>query len=709
MELNPRDIIKTVRENLQVKNPNFKRFLLGVAGFVILSSILLVNFFPARLTGIELGKPSKQTIKAPKNIEFIDNEMTEKLRNDASKNVDRVYKYDPVTITRVDNDISGFYNSLREANANAALTPDAREDMLKKKFKKRFPTGLLKTALSLSPEEITAFEAKTTQIAEQLMGDKILKQDLKTKKQEFEAIASALPYEESKKDVIYRVGSTYLEPNYTYDAEATQKLKDEAVAKVPPFAVKRMKGETIVREGEIVTAEHIMILEQFGMLSGRIDFSKILGVLLLVVGLLLVLGIYLLKYQKVIYERFKSLILLMILLIGITVLAKAATSFQIPSYMIPVAAVAMLVTILFNSRTAIVMVVMSALVTSVIAENSAQYLTVSILGGLLAIYLVSRISKRTDLTRAGIITGFGMAYLGFSISLIAGMGTKDVLEASGWCLASGFSSALLTIGILPLFEAAFDITTDIRLLELSDSSQPLLKELMMKAPGTHNHSIIAANLAEGAAEKVGAQPILSRVGCYYHDIGKVKRPFFFVENQLGCDNPHDHTKPSLSYLIVTAHVKDGVEMARKHRLPSEIVDIIREHHGTSVVTYFFHRAKEQGSKEKEVPESRFRYSGQKPQTKEAALVMLADSVEAAARTISKPSPNRLEQLIKKIIRTKLEDGQLDESQLTLRDLEKIAKSFSQGLTTMYHSRIVYPEGEVLQFKRGTSAHGSHSK
>jgi putative nucleotidyltransferase with HDIG domain len=354
------------------------------------------------------------------------------------------------------------------------------------------------------------------------------------------------------------------------------------------------------------------------------------------------------------------------------------------------------------------MVVVSSLTTGVMTESSAQYLTVSILSGLLAIYLVSKISRRTDLTRAGVITGLGLAYLCFSVSLAAGIGIKDVLLNSGWGLASGFFSAILTIGALAFLEPAFDITTDFRLIELSDPTQPILRELMMKAPGTYNHSIVTANLAEAAAEAVGANPLLVRVGSYYHDVGKIKRPFFFVENQLCNENPHDHTNPNLSYLIITAHVKEGVEIAKKYKLPSEIIDIIGQHHGTSVVTYFFHRAKERIGKE-EVSESRFRYTGEKPRTKDAALVMLADSVEAAARTVHKPSPNRLEQLIKKILKTKLEDGQLDESLLTLRDLEKITKSFVQSITTIYHSRIEYPEGEVVPFKRGIPAHGSSNK
>lgn len=708
MEFKPREVFNRIAENFRWADANSKRLLLGLVTFIVLSGIILINFFPSRLSGVEVGKPSKQTVKASHNIEFIDNEMTEKLREDASKNVEKAYKYDPITSTRAEKNIHSFFNSIREIKANPALTLEAQLQMIKDKVGKAFSESTFKAALSLPNEEIAVFEAKTVEITSQLMRDKILKKDLGAKKEEFQSIASGLLYEKSKNDLIVQVGTSYLEPNYTYDPVATQKLQDEAAAKVPPFVVKKMKGEIVVREGEIVTSEHIKILKELGLLSGRFDIPKILGILLLVFGILVVCGIYLYKYQKPIYSQLQLLVLLAILLVSVTLFGKILTSFGVPSFVVPIAGVAMLSTILFNSRTGIVMVVVSGLTTSVIAENSTQYITVSILSGLLAIYLVSRISRRTDLTRAGVITGLGMAYLCFSVSLIAGMGIKDVLLNSGWGLASGLSSAVLTIGVLPFLESAFDITTDIRLLEISDPSQPILRELMMKAPGTYNHSIVTANLAESAAEAVGAQPLLTRVGCYYHDVGKIKRPYFFVENQLGCDNPHDQTNPNLSYLIITAHVKEGMEIAKKYKLPSEIIDIIKEHHGTSVVAYFFHRAKERRSKE-EVSEARFRYNGNKPHTKEAALVMLADSVEAAARTVSKPSPTRLEQLIKKIVKTKLDDGQLDESPLTLRDLEKITKSFVQGLTTIYHSRIEYPEGDVVPFKRGMPAHGSSNK
>jgi len=283
----------------------------------------------------------------------------------------------------------------------------------------------------------------------------------------------------------------------------------------------------------------------------------------------------------------------------------------------------------------------------------------------------------------------------------------ETLRNAGWGILSGISSAVLTIGTLPFLEWAFGVTTSFRLLELSSPNQPLLKDLMINAPGTYNHSVVAGNLVERGAEVIGANPLLARVGAYYHDIGKMKRPFFFIENQLDI-NEHDRINPNLSCLIITAHVKEGVELARQNRLPQEIIDIIQQHHGTTRVDYFYHRAKEKLEKQ-EISEDGFRYSGSRPRSKEAALVMLADSVEAAARTMVKPSLNRLEQLIRKIVQSKLEDGQLDESELTMADLEKIIKAFSQVLSSVYHYRIEYPKAEIKLFKRRFATRGSRDR
>jgi putative nucleotidyltransferase with HDIG domain len=267
----------------------------------------------------------------------------------------------------------------------------------------------------------------------------------------------------------------------------------------------------------------------------------------------------------------------------------------------------------------------------------------------------------------------------------------------------GFLNALLSpilaYGSLPFLESSFKITTSISLMELANPSQPLLKDLLMKAPGTYNHSILVGNLAEAAADAIGADPILVRVGAYYHDIGKTRRPYFFIENQLGESNPHEKLTPALSALILSSHVKDGIEIGRKGKLPQVVMDFIAQHHGTGIMGYFYHKAVEEAGDSEKVRESDFRYPGPMPQSKEAALVMLADSVEAAIRSMN-VTGDKLEAAVKKIIQDKLQDNQLEDSNLTLSDLKQIAQSFTQMLNGIYHSRIEYPENVIEAMKKG---------
>ncbi|MFO7820033.1 MAG: HDIG domain-containing protein [Halanaerobacter sp.] len=260
---------------------------------------------------------------------------------------------------------------------------------------------------------------------------------------------------------------------------------------------------------------------------------------------------------------------------------------------------------------------------------------------------------------------------------------------------------------MPYVENIFGITSPVKLLELSNPNQPLLKKLLVEAPGTYHHSVIVGNLAEAAADKIGADSLLARVGAYYHDIGKIKRAYFFTENQIGSENPHDKLSPNLSTLIITSHVKDGVELAHEHKLPSDIIDIIKQHHGTSLVSFFYQEAMHD-EKYKQVDEDEFRYDGPKPQSKEAALIMLADMVEAAVRSNStaQSNPGRLEKLVRDLIKQKLDSGQLDESDLTLKDLDKIAKSFVNILKGIFHNRIEYPDNIAKQFDEGGQMNGS---
>ena len=264
-----------------------------------------------------------------------------------------------------------------------------------------------------------------------------------------------------------------------------------------------------------------------------------------------------------------------------------------------------------------------------------------------------------------------------------------VLSLCGYGLFNGFISPILTIGLLPIFESIFDVSTDITLLELSDLNRPLLKRLALEAPGTYHHSIIVANLAEAAAKAIGANVLLARVGAYYHDIGKIEKPEYFVENQTGAKNKHEKLVPSMSALILESHVKEGVEMAVEANLPKRIIDFIQEHHGTTLMSYFYNKALEQGATQELMDE--YRYPGPKPRSKETAIVMLADAVEAASRTLDDPKPSRMKSLIKKIIDSKLQAGELADSNLTFRELFAIQQSFLPVLISVFHPRVEYPE------------------
>lgn len=367
-------------------------------------------------------------------------------------------------------------------------------------------------------------------------------------------------------------------------------------------------------------------------------------------------------------------------------------------YLIPLALVGLILAVLLDDLVALFMVVSGGILTGLFVKGNI-YLTFSaLLGGIAAALLVTEIRKREDLIRAAVEISLILAVISMiTASLIKDM--RFILLAGLLGLGNGAVTAVLTLGLLPVLERISGITTPMHLLELASPDQPLMRELVSKAPGTYTHSVIMGNLANAAALEIGADAQLARVGSYYHDIGKIKRSSFFVENQPSGSNGHVNLKPNLSALVITAHVKEGVELAREYHLPQEVVDIIRQHHGTSLVRYFYARALEEGGGADAVSESRFRYPGEKPQSKEAALVMLADAVEAAAKALEKPTPVKLEQLVKSLVEERLEDGQLSESNMTMGDLEKMSKAFVRVLSGMYHERIEYP---VLVKEEGVS-------
>ncbi len=541
--------------------------------------------------------------------------------------------------------------------------------------------------------------------------------DLEGARQQVNRILHELPVNEAGAEMVEAAGrfaQSVIRPNVTFNKRETELLKDKARETVKPIYFQVKKGEMIVREGEKINPTHLLKLETRAKLKRNPPIGVVLSMALMIGILLAVSYSILLRRPSALKGdarslAFTSLTLLFMFLIALLYdrvaeeVARALFFFTTQALLLalPISLGAILVSVFQGLDVAIAFSVVISILASIVMGWRLEYFIYFLTGSLLAAYGVRNCRERMVLIKTGLRVGvlnivmaivihalsiqtlFGRLYSpGGAISLVA-------------CFLGGALAGVVATGFLPLIEILFGFTTDIKLLELSSLDQPILKDLMVKAPGTYHHSVIVSNMVEATAEGINANPLLAKVSAYYHDIGKVRKPLYFVENQLRGDNRHEKLAPSMSSLILISHVKDGVELARQHRLGKEIIDIIKQHQGTGLISYFYQKAKEQsrgrGNKASPVKEEDFRYPGPKPQTKEAGLVLLADAVEATSRNLVDPTPARVKGLVQKIINNVFSDGQLDECELTLKDLNQIAKSFTKTLSGIFHSRIEYPE------------------
>jgi len=481
--------------------------------------------------------------------------------------------------------------------------------------------------------------------------------------------------------------------NIIYDEVETASRKRAASQEVPEIynIIEVKKNEIILNKGERILKEHIAKLK--GIEQKELSAMKIGGIfaIVILVGLfMLIVSLYIKFYKPGLISGNKELILLAIICILILLTAKLIVNSPWPSNLIPVAVASMLIAILINSPLAIMTTCFLSVLVGMISGNQLDIAGVSLVGGMVGIFAIRGVRRRSQVIAAGLSVGFAnMSYL-IAMGLVRSLDFNTYITESFFGFANGVMSAVIVTGVLPIFENTFKIVTDISLLELSDLNHPLLKEMVIKAPGTYHHSLVVGNLAEAACETIGANSLLARVSSYFHDIGKIEKASYFSENQPAGDSTHDKLSPTMSSLIITNHVKNGVELAREYKLNKKIINVIKQHHGTGLVFYFFKRALEKVSDEK-IGEQSFRYPGPRPQTKEAACVLLADSVEAGSRSLDDPTPSRIKGLVRKIINNKFIDGQLDECDLTLNDLEKIAEVFTHILTGIYHTRVEYPD------------------
>ena len=506
--------------------------------------------------------------------------------------------------------------------------------------------------------------------------------------------------------VVAGLSQFLLRPNFLLNIRETDKRKQAAIANVEPVRVTVKQGQVLVRSGDVVSAEQLLVMDEIGLYAGQVNQIRIFGLAVYVLIIFaLTLG-YLYKFAQATFDNDLHLLLLSFIVLITLFVGKAAHYYS--DFSAPVAAGALLAAILIGPRVGIMTGIVMAILFGIIVDYNLRAVIAPLVGSIFGVYSVTKTAHGYSLTRAGVWVGAVNCLVIGSTGLVEQVNSSQLLLQCILGIFSGIAAAVITTGFLPYLEHAFNITTPIKLLDFAKPNHPLLQRLLLDAPGTYHHSVMVGNLAETAADAVGADPVIVRVGAYYHDIGKIKRPYFFVENQVDGENPHDKIAPSLSTLIVTSHIKDGIDLCRDYKVPQVIIDIVEQHHGSTLVSYFYKRATETEHNSC-IIEADFRYEGPKPQTKEAALIMLADASEASVRSLSKPNSNRIEGMVRKIIREKLHDGQLDECNLTLKDLTIIGDVFIRVLSSMFHSRIEYPDSWTdLERKKIKNGNGNKS-
>ena len=493
-------------------------------------------------------------------------------------------------------------------------------------------------------------------------------------------------------------------PNLVVDEFATEIARKNAENSVKPYEITIHKGDKIVFEGEPVTRLKRDALRQAGYNVYELNWQGLLAIYVLVfIGTSIFL-----TYMKFFEKQFLEPRYLMITSVLSIMLAAIAvvmpTGFS--PYVLPIPAYVLLLAIFTNPRIAFIAITVLLTVLTIGAQYDTHFLITFILLSIVSMVTISRIrySRRFDLIKAGFVISISGLIILFSIYMLEkcliDVSNLLIVKNSAYILLNGIISSMIALGTLPLFESTFQIITPYGLAELADHNQPLLKRLQIEAPGTYHHSLMVSNLCEAAAEAIGANPILARVGAFYHDIGKLKRPLFFVENQsyFGIENPHTKLYPRLSKMVITAHPKDGVELAKEYHLPSIINSFILQHHGEGLAKYFYNQAVQEEGIEN-VKEEQFRYTGPKPNMKETAILMIADAVESAVRSLKNPTPEEIDNIIDKIIVERLNDSQLADSPLTLHDIKVIASTFSRILRGMQHNRIKYQENIVEEFSK----------
>lgn len=677
------------------------------AALAVLIALVLFPIFPSSLR-LREGSVVAGTIVSPRGKSFESKVLTKQRRDEAAAGVADVVVYDAGVRSQQLQRLSAQVDQVTQVRNTPNLGTTEKAARLDNIEGLKLSQRARLIAVGLDAEQWGGAIAEADRVLRAILGESIAEQDVAMQRGRVRTrIDPGLTSDQML--LVEELVQPLVIANLKVDQEKTQQARDRARAEVLPVQVNLAQGQVIARQGDIVNAATIEALKEVGLLENRVRSEEVTAVALMGLLTALILGIYLLIFRPSGALAPRELSILALLVVLWVVTARFYFAVVLPdgdrlylAYLLPMAAASMLVASLLDASLGVVVGVVLAFlaafagfylpdVRGVAGGNPLDSLQMAVvyaaasLAGVYGIYRAQQVGRY-------LLAGVGVAAASF-IGLLAFwlLDPKHQLLDIPWmALASGVSgllSAMITIGAFITLGLIFGITTRFQLMELAQLSHPLLRRLQEKAPGTFHHSVIVGNLAERAADVIGADPLLARVGCYYHDIGKVLQPAFYIENQLGGENPHNYLEPEVSARIISDHVRRGLELARRHRLPSQVRDFIAQHHGTRLVTYFYRKAAQERP---EVDPATFAYPGPRPRSRETAIVMLADSVEAVVRSSADRSPEAIDNLIDSVLAERMAEGQLDESPLTLRQLREIGESFKMTLRGVYHPRIEYP-------------------
>jgi putative nucleotidyltransferase with HDIG domain len=671
--------------NLFKKN-SFNAFL-AILGALLISYIIYTPRMPLNLD-IVIGEPALQTIRSPQYIEFQTEEdinKTDQLKKARRELINPIYSIEPSIQKKIIEEVIVFFTTLRMDPSNQQLL-----DFLSLETQA--------TMLSLSDNELTDLESSIMESISIILQDGIKDINYSAIDEKITKLnLEFFPTPQIK--LIASICKQFLRPNLFIDEQRTKEIIEQQLSVIQPFVTSLKTGQVIVSKGDRYTKFHVDVLKALKLYGSKTSAINFIGIFIICSLLFILFERFLFYFYQKLHHQVSTYFLAYTLTLSVILIALAL--YSIPNlkfidtlhFLIPLPAMIILLCLLLTPNIAMISGTISSILIAIMYQNNIYILLFLFFASCTTTYSCHKIFKRSDLVISGNAIGIVNILVIFSIGILT-----DIVSPT-WYLyngimgfANGFLCAMLSFAFLPYFEGVFKITTSLGLLETANLNHPLLKKLMLNAPGTYQHSLMVANLSEAAAEAIGADVILSRIGAYFHDIGKMKRPIFFSENQFSTGNPHESLSPRMSKIIISAHAKDGVEMAQKYKLPKILQDFMLEHHGTSLVSFFYDIAKQtQEDESHESLKEDFRYPGPKPSSKESGILMLADTTEAAVRSIDKPTLPKIENLVEKVFISKITDDQLNQSGLSLNDIQIIKSTFLSIFKSIYHSRLDYEE------------------